>query len=128
MPSSRRANTFRKIVAMAAVVLAILAFSPQASGAILTWTLGNVTFANGETLSGWIQIDTNGSLNAWNLTFGGLPSYDPVSLVGTEAAPPVRPRKERFWVRSGPVAVTDESISNNSGPFWARGGHEAVAF
>jgi hypothetical protein len=61
--------------------------NPASQTNIITWTLQNVTFANGETASGSFQVDT--SLNeviAWNLTFGGLPSYDPPSLVGTESA------------------------------------------
>ena len=52
----------------------------------ITWTLKNVTFANGETVSGWFEVVPSGpAIYAWNLTFGGLPSYDPTSQVGTEA-------------------------------------------
>jgi len=52
---------------------------------IITWTLQNVTFAKGENVSGWFQVDTSvPEIYAWNLTFGGLPSYDPTSEVCTE--------------------------------------------
>jgi hypothetical protein len=48
--------------------------NPSSQTNIITWTLQNVTFAKGETVSGWFQVNTSvPEIIAWNLTFGGLP-------------------------------------------------------
>lgn len=77
---------FRNVLALTALASAMLAFSPLAHAAIITWTLEDVTFANGETASGSFEVDTSvPELFSWNFTFGGIPSGYPTSLVGTEA-------------------------------------------
>ncbi len=94
-------------VAMTTLISAVLAFSPLAYADTITWTLEDVTFANGETASGTIEVDSvldaSGfyPVTAWNVTVGGVPTGYPTATSGTVSGSGVQ--TAYFATSLGPV-------------------------
>jgi len=84
-------TTNQRKIAMSALALAFVATIPQARADVITWTLQNVAFSNGQTASGTIQVDSVAvsgfyPVLSYSITFSGVPSNYPQNVSGTGCA------------------------------------------